>query len=159
MPLETPRLSYLADHPDRIPVLAGWFYRQWRNYFPPDAGEEYVAGFLKTRCNYDRVPLAMVLLAGDTLLGSVSLKEHDMETRMELTPWLAGLYVDAAHRGRGVGTLLVKGCEEEARRLGIAVLYLFTPDAAEFYLRLGWTVYEVTEYKSARVTVMKKVLG
>lgn len=158
MPLETPRLSYLADHPACIPVLAEWFNRQWSRFLPAGAGVEYLVRSLKMRCNYDRIPLALVLLSGDTLLGSVSLKEHDMETRMELTPWLAGLYVDAAHRGHGGGTLLVKGCEEEARRLGVAVLYLFTPDAAEFYLRLGWTVYEVTEYKSARVTVMKKVL-
>ncbi len=119
----------------------------------PERGIDRVLDLLRSRLNHDRLPLALVLLNGGTFPGA---EVYDMENRTDLSPWLAELFVNPDSRRRG--TLLVRGCEEEARRLGIDALYLFTPDAAEFYLRLGRTVYELTEYKSARVTVMKRVL-
>jgi GNAT superfamily N-acetyltransferase len=54
---------------------------------------------------------------------------------------LGALVVDEAHRGRGIGRLLVETMEEEARRRGCELLFLTTSerrdDAHEFYERVG----------------------
>jgi predicted N-acetyltransferase YhbS len=86
--------------------------------------------------------------------GSVSLVQHNMDTRPELSPWLAALWVRPERRGREVGTALVRRCEEEARRLGVRRLHLFTEEASGFYERLGWSVLSQEEYKGEPVVVM-----
>ena len=42
------------------------------------------------------------------LVGMVSLKFHDMDTRPDLDPWLGGLLVLPEWRNRGVGTMLMR---------------------------------------------------
>jgi hypothetical protein len=42
------------------------------------------------------------------LFGSAMLIAHDMDTRMELSPWLAGVFVAPKRRGCGVGAALVR---------------------------------------------------
>ena len=42
------------------------------------------------------------------LLGSAMLIAHDMDTRPQWTPWLAGMVVAPEFRGRGIGAALVE---------------------------------------------------
>lgn len=53
------------------------------------------------------------------------------------------LWVDDAHRGRGVGRRLLRAAEEEARRRGALHAYLDTFDfqARPFYEREGYVVF------------------
>ena len=50
------------------------------------------------------------------------------------------LIVDEAHRGTGIGTDLLRGAEDEARRRGArhAILHTFSWQAPDFYARHGW---------------------
>jgi len=59
---------------------------------------------LATRTNPDNIPMTFVAIAGSTAAGSVTLVEHDMTTHLEITPWLAGLFVAPEMRGRGLGS-------------------------------------------------------
>ena len=79
-----------------------------------------------------------------------------MDTRLDLSPWLAGLYVAGPWRGRGIGTTLVKAVEQKAIGLGIRKLYLYTPSAEVFYLRTGWRTRGATEYRGTKVTIMER---
>lgn len=54
------------------------------------------------------------------------LVANDMESRSDLTPWLAGVYVKAQHRGRGMGAALIARVIDEARALSVPRLYLCT---------------------------------
>jgi N-acetylglutamate synthase-like GNAT family acetyltransferase len=107
----------------------------------------------------DRLPLTLVSLDSGTLTGAVCLKLHDMESRLDLAPWLAGLYVSGPWRGRGIGSKLMDAIEQEARGLGYRVIFLYTPDSEEFYLRNGWKSVEKTRSGSGRVTLMEKGIG
>jgi GNAT superfamily N-acetyltransferase len=71
-----------------------------------------------------------------------------------LTPWIAGTYVAASERGRGIGTALMQQARHEAARLGIKRLYLYTSTAAAFYKGLGWKPKLETDYEGEAVTVM-----
>ena len=91
-------------------------------------------------------------------LGTVSLKFHDMDTRPDLDPWLGGLLVPPEWRKRGVGTMLMHRAVEEARRLNISRLYLWTPSAERLYRKLGWQVVERTNYFGKEAVVMERNL-
>jgi GNAT superfamily N-acetyltransferase len=102
--------------------------------------------------NTDRIPLAVVALDGGRVIGTGCLKAHDMDTRMELTPWLVGIYVELKQRRKGIGSKLVITLEDIAKNLGTQRLYLYTPQSAGFTARLGWAEYERTTYKGLGVT-------
>jgi hypothetical protein len=46
--------------------------------------------------------------------------------------------------------------ESEASAVGVERLYLYTPSAADFYGRLGWTIEDRCEYLGQEVTVMSR---
>ena len=147
------QIEYLADHPSLIPQLARLNFEQW-GYLRPGETLEHRTRRLETCCGRGGVPSVVVGLEDGDLLGAAMLIAHDMDTRPELTPWLAGVYVVAAYRGRGYGSALVRWIESEARSLGVERLHLYTPDAMDFYTRLGWTVDEYCEYLGQTVAVM-----
>ncbi len=148
-------IAYLADHKEVIPTLAQWFYEEWA-YLHPDRTLEDVERLISERTNKNKIPVALVAFNGKELLGTVCLKTHDMETRLDLTPWLAGLYVAKPWRRKGIGTALVKAIEKKANELTVKNLYLYTPESEGFYSRLGWRVKERVEYHACPVTIMEK---
>jgi GNAT superfamily N-acetyltransferase len=150
-------IDYLADHPQLIPQLAAHHFAQW-GYLRPGETLEQRTSRLETACGRDAIPSVLVALEGGTLCGSAMLIAHDMDSRRDLTPWLAGVYVVAACRGRGLATALVRRVEQEATALGVRRLYLYTPSAEDFYTRLGWGLAERCEYLGQQVAVMSKEL-
>ena len=93
-----------------------------------------------------------------TPVGSVSLIEHNMDTRRDLTPWLAALFVLPPYRGRGIGTSLIERCESEAKAAGFDRMYLYASDARDYYPRFGWTVIANDRYEGEAVVIMAKDL-
>ena len=139
----TMKIVNLKEHAEFIPTLAVWHHDQW-GYLNPD-------GSIEKRI----FSLTFVAVSGDSLLGSASLVPHDMETRMELSPWLASVYVADEHRKRGTGSKLVKHVVREANTFGHRTIYLFTmSDRENFYTRLGWSLFERTDYHGYPVAIM-----
>lgn len=149
------KIEYLADHKDVIPILTRWFYREW-SYLYPERTEKDFGRLISERVNKDKIPLTLVAFEGDELVGTVCLKTHDMDTKPDLSPWLAGLYVKESWRKKGVGSILVKAIEQKSVELGINHLFLYTPESANFYSTLGWIVRENTDYHNVPVTIMEK---
>lgn len=152
------KIEYLADHPEFIPTLALWFHRQW-GHLSPGSTPETTAAEMRSHLHHNQMPLALVAVRGGQLVGSASLRLHDMRTRKDLSPWLANVYVPVAHRNQGLGARLVAAIEEKAKALGFAVLYLWTDEQERFYTRLGWTVIDRAEYLGEHVVMMQKRLG
>ena len=152
------RIEYLADHPELILELARLHQEQW-GYLRPDKSPEQRTMQLREACGRGGVPTVVVALEDGALCGSAMLIASDMDARSELTPWLAGVYVVEACRGRGYGSALVRRVESEASAAGVPLLHLYSPDAAGFYSRLGWTVEERCEYLGREVVVMSKPCG
>ena len=78
-----------------------------------------------------------------------------MDTRPDLDPWLGGLLVLSKWRNHGVGTMLMQRATEEARRLNVPQLYLWTHTAEGLYQKLGWQVVERTNYFGKEAVVME----
>lgn len=146
-------IEYLADRPECIPTLAHWFYEEWSSVRPGDSVEGRIA-LLKDRCSKGRIPLTMVAVSEGELLGSASLIEHDMDNRLELYPWLAGVFVAPARRRQGIGATLVRRIVAEADALRIIKLYLYTFKSTAFYTDLGWVLLEPAVYRGKQVSIM-----
>jgi GNAT superfamily N-acetyltransferase len=147
------RTEYLSDYPEALPILAKWQHAEWGHLREGDTLEKRETrlwGF----SNGDRIPLTVVALEENEVLGSASLIEHDMETRMELMPWLAGVFVGEQYRRRGIGAELVRRIMAEARRLKVPLLYLYTVQSEKFYAALGWELQEQTSYREQDVVIM-----
>lgn len=151
-------VDYLKDRPDLVKEITCYFYDEW-SYLCPERSLKDFEDSIRERLNYDRIPLALVAVTGDgRFLGTVCLKESDMDTHKELTPWLAGLFVREEFRSLGIGKLLINRIIEEAVKLNTETLYLFTPSAEEYYKKLGWETVSHEKYKTAEVCIMKKLL-
>ncbi len=146
----------LGDFPDSIPTLGEWHHREWSWLNPGKTLEDRIRK-LEDSAVPGKIPCTFVAVSRGTLLGSASLIEEDMDTHRHLTPWLASVYIVSGQRGKGIGSLLVRGMMEEAKKLGIRRLYLFTPDRKHFYERLGWKVRETAPYRGQTVTIMETV--
>jgi N-acetylglutamate synthase-like GNAT family acetyltransferase len=149
-------IEYLANYPDALPILAEWQHREWGHLRAGDNLEKRRARLLGYS-NRDRIPLTVVALDNGEVLGSASLVFHDMETRMELTPWLASVFVGEEHRRKGIGAELVQRIMAEAGKLDVPLLYLYTVHSVKFYAALGWAFQERTSYREQEVVIMTYV--
>lgn len=151
-------IAYLGYHQEVLPVVASWIYREW-SFLYVGKTRHYVEEFLRQRLDTRRMPLTMVAFVEGKPVGTVSLKESDMESRPYLTPWVTSLYVVPRWRGKGIGAGLMHAVERKAVRMGKHQLFLFTADAglaARFYHPLGWKIKEHTSYYSYPVIIMEK---
>lgn len=152
------RISYLADYPDLIADLARWHQDEWGDVSPYQTVDAHIAK-LQGRLGRRGIPTTLIALSGNTLLASANLVEHDMANRLDLSPWLASVYVVPQHRGQGIGTAFIRRSIEETRELGFKKLYLYTLDRPQFYARFGWAVRERSEYRGMNVVLMELELG
>ena len=152
-------IDYLAHHQDCIPQLAKFSYDEWRSVYN-ELGltlDSAIASY-RERARTDRIPLALVAVEGENVIGTGALKLRDLPIRSQYEPWLGGVYVVPEHRNRGVGTALTIRLVEEARRLGIARLYLWTPSAESLYAKLGWATIERLSYCGYQIALMQRDL-
>ncbi len=152
------KITYLTDYPHYIPLLAEWFYTEWKSLYL-GKNQQDVEDSIRTRLNTDRIPLTLIALQPNQVLGTVCLKTHELATHQHLTPWLAGLYVAKPWRSLGLGQILVQAIEAEAKGLGIEKLYLYTPQSESFYAKLGWRLKESVVFAGTTVSLMEKQLG
>jgi GNAT superfamily N-acetyltransferase len=147
-------VKHLAEYPDAIPTLAVWAYNQWGHLMSPDTTPETLRRAFGRRTVPSQIPETFVAVEDGEPVGTASLVVHDLPTRMDLSPWLAAVYVAPEFRDQGIGSALVQAVMGEAQALGVEKLYLFTPAKMGFYSRLGWQALERTEHRGRDVTVM-----
>ena len=146
-------IDYLSNHRDAIPGIADWFHNEWSCRCPDRTRDDFEE-IIRTRAISHGIPFALVAVNSSGVIGTVSLKIHDMVVRTGLGPWLAGLYVDAQWRGRGVGRRLVEAMEKTAAEMGFGEVFLYTSGAEQFYFRLGWRIMGQREYCGCPYTLM-----
>jgi GNAT superfamily N-acetyltransferase len=146
----------LADHSNLTEQLARISWNEWRSIYE-QRGETFddILRKHRERINIDCLPLALVALADAELVGTVSLKHNDLDIRPGIDPWLGGVFVVPKWRNRGVASLLVRRAVEEATRLKIPRLFLWTSTAEALYLKLGWRPIERTDFCGQRIVIME----
>ncbi|MHB2265617.1 GNAT family N-acetyltransferase [Aliihoeflea sp. PC F10.4] len=153
----TTAIVKLSDRPELAAITARW---RWDAFFREDGidlfdiqQQEKIAA-----ARDDLFPTVLVLLDDEQPVGMVALCLDDLDGRPDLNPWLAGLYVEPAHRGRGHSRLLIEALEAFALTGGIDQLWLYTASAQELYEKAGWQTAETFEKGVTPFSIMRKNL-
>jgi predicted N-acetyltransferase YhbS len=147
------QIDFLANHPHYIPLLATWHHAMW-GVLDPTATLQGRIARLTSHVGCPAIPTTLIAFDGATLLGSASVVENDLRSYPHLSPFLASVYVAEAYRRRGVASALVRRVMAEAQGMGLAKIYLITPDQQALYGRLGWQRLEEVHYRGETVTLM-----
>jgi GNAT superfamily N-acetyltransferase len=149
-------IEYLADHPEFVPQIAGWYFDEW-GYKVSENSIERIAERLSSKLNRERAPIPIVAIASRKLIGTAELKIREMDIYPDREFWLGNVYVDVTARRRGVAKLLVQRIEEIAKQLKIRELFLQTEKlTGGLYAELGWLPIEKIDYHGVQVLVMHK---
>ena len=103
--------------------------------------------------------VALVASCDGVPAGTCLLAPKELEPCHPVSPWLAGLYVAPEYRRRGVGRLLIRAIEEQARKRGNTQLYLYADDATSYYEKLEWRVVEQNLWKDHPMALMARDLS
>jgi GNAT superfamily N-acetyltransferase len=90
--------------------------------------------------------------------GSCLFTREEVDSKHDLTPWLAALYVAPEFRGRGIASALVRAIEAHARSVGCTELHLYTITAEPLYAKLGWNVRERFDWHGEKFVLMARSL-
>lgn len=152
-------LKFLADHEVAIPTIARWYYDEW-GYKDANNSYEKTCERIRGKLNRDKVPLHIVAVDGENILGVAQLKIREMDIYPDKDYWLGSVYVAAEARGRKVASHLCERVIQVAQSLHIPTLYLQTDkiDDGGLYARLGWKPIEQVYYNGLDVLVMEKDL-
>lgn len=154
---ETVKIVYLADHLDKRKIVAGWFLREWGERYP----ERDLNGWAEAQTypNKGKLPVTLLALDGDEVMGTVCLRQDGMTTHPEWKAWVSYLVVSEIRRGKGIAKALVCAAEEEASQQGIEELHLFTRlTDPKLYTNLGWQLSGKEEYHGGSVSIFRKII-
>ena len=152
------KIDFLGNYIDFVPKLAELHLNEWK-HLSPDMTLEDRAIKLKEISGSIDIPFMLVAVENNQLIGSAALVYEDMETRKDLSPWLAAVFVKPKFRNKGIGTKLIIRIELEAKRRWIKKLFLYTEHARKLYSKLGWHGLEECEYQGVNVDIMYKQLS
>mgnify|MGYP000706952887 CR=1 FL=1 len=146
------KIKYLTDSKKDIPKVIDWLYEQWGGNY--EYGRNVWKKRINNRLEKKTVPTTFVALIDGEAVATASLIKHDMDTRKDLTPWLADVFVKKDYRKRGIASSLVKRVITEAEEIGFSKIYLYSREAEGLYKKLGWKLIERTNYYGDEVPIM-----
>jgi GNAT superfamily N-acetyltransferase len=145
----------VSDRPGLAPTVARWRVDAFFAYAGGYTAEEMTALILAPPVGPEE---AFVLFDHGQPVGTAGLVRSDLDTRPDLTPWLAGLFVEPAFRGRGHATALIRRVETFALAASVPILWLYTGTAEPLYLRLGWQRVGIEQENGQAVVLMRRIL-
>lgn len=156
-PTPTLALTTIAERPELVPLVADWLWEAfWRD---EGATLAHVTAMVSGATARSGPPQCFVLLADGVPVGTASLAERDLESRPDLDPWLAAVFVHPEARGRGYVNRLVAAVEAAARAADIPTLWLFTNTAERIYAKAGWQRVEEFERLGKINALMRRDLA
>ena len=144
----------LKDKSEHIPTLAVWHHQEW-SYLNPGGSVQTRIEKMNNYLSGMPIPKMFVWVDAQNVIGSAGILKCDMDSKPELTPWLASVFVKPDCREKGIGAALVKRVMGHASEQGFSELFLFTPNKENFYKKLGWQTVSKEDYRGEQVTVMK----
>ena len=149
------RIVALAECEPHLGTIAGWQQDEF-GYLSPAVTLEQREARLRAALHGPELPLTLVALTAEGLPAGAATLQETTITHPHLTPWLSTVVVPPAFRSRGIASALSLQIAAEAARLGFPTIYLFTPNNASLYRRIGWDTIGMADVKNMAVTVMAR---
>jgi GNAT superfamily N-acetyltransferase len=130
------RIALLADHPELLAGLAASYEREWPHWYGVHA---HAASDLKERARRSSLPICLIAVEQEQVVGALALAEHALSTHPNLTPCVIGLWVEPLRRNHGIGARLLKAATAHARDAGFDRLYSASSVAGRLFIREGWS--------------------
>lgn len=151
-------LILLADRPEAIPTIAHWYFEQW-GHLDVDESVENICDRMQKFLQRDSIPLSVLAIEADEILGVAELKYREMDIYPEKEHWIGGVFVAVEHRGKGIASCIIKKIIKIAASLKVQTLYLQTVRLdGGVYTGLGWQRCEQVNYQGQEVLVMARQL-
>lgn len=128
------RVLGLREYPEWAEVGLAYIKSKWANAQSQPLYDDCIAHSLTTP---SPLPRWFVLEDGGQVVGCAGLITNDFVSRMDLYPWLCGLFVEEDFRGQALGRLLMERVRQEAAQAGFGKIYLVT-DHIGYYERYGF---------------------
>lgn len=105
------------------------------------------------------LPKFYLALEDNQIACSYALLVNDINSRQDLVPWFACLFVEPEYRGQQLGFQLQEHGISEAQRKGYPNLYLST-DLNNYYEKNGWTYFaETYGITGSEIKVYRRATG
>jgi GNAT superfamily N-acetyltransferase len=151
--------AFLADRPEALATVARWYFDEWGH----KVEGETLVGIelsLKGTLNRSRVPLIVLAIENEEVVGAAQLKFREMDIYPDREHWLGGVFVSPGSRGKHIGSRLCERVVEIAGTLNVQRLNLQTEQLdGGLYAKLGWKPCEQVAYKGRQVLVMQREIG
>ncbi|NLP49405.1 GNAT family N-acetyltransferase [Bacillus sp. RO1] len=110
------------------------FWQQWGS---EENFKFYEDAILQSATTSSDIPRFYVAVEDGEIIGTYAILRNDINSRQDLCPWLACLYVAEEQRGKGIGAKLLEHGLRVAAEKGYENMYL-TTDLVNYYERYGW---------------------
>ncbi|HAY35337.1 MAG TPA: GNAT family N-acetyltransferase [Ignavibacteria bacterium] len=131
------KISEISKRPELIEKAIEYIWGCWgkdSNY------KFYRDCILNSTDDKKALPKFYVYANKDEIIASYALLTNDLISRQDLMPWFACLYVNKAHRNKGIAGKLLEHGLQESKKKGFDFLYLAT-DHENFYEKKGWSFF------------------
>lgn len=144
----------IAEARRDLPIFASWLWMKWGQHRgrPPARTLAYISEWAEGKT----LPFGYVAYADGLPAGIAGVVISDLDSRPDLSPWLASVFVRPDARGHGIASAIVEANARQAARRGHATLWLHTPDQQRLYARLGWAEVGPDRDLDQDVTVMRR---
>ncbi|HLC92684.1 MAG TPA: GNAT family N-acetyltransferase [archaeon] len=144
--LEIKNLAYCKKH---VPAISKWMWEEWdkKNGIPLKAIEYRTRHCLGKKS----IPMTFVGIVNERPVATVSLWRNDVNSRQDLFPWLAALFVAPEMRKLGLGREMQEFALAKAGELGFGKIYLMT-SYKNYYEKNGWKFIDMAPLESRKKT-------
>lgn len=137
MEQEVVQITKLSE--ENLNIVVKWLY-DWWGKIEGYSYEELIC-YILSSLQKDKLPKTYGIFDGETIIGLYQFTYSDLDSRPDIYPWLANVYVSEKYRKKGIGSLLIQNAKENIKKSGFKQLYLYT-SYNKFYEKYGFKLIE-----------------
>jgi GNAT superfamily N-acetyltransferase len=124
----------VREKPEFLENTVAYFWKQWGS----DSNFNFYRDCIERSCETQSdVPRFYIAIEDNKIIGSYAILRSDLNSRQDLFPWFACLYVESEYRGKNIGTQIQNHAINQVRLKGYQKLYLCT-DLTNYYEKTNW---------------------
>jgi N-acetylglutamate synthase and related acetyltransferases len=123
----------IRQHPEYADTAIRYFSSKWSSV-PAQVYDDSIRHCIGAP---GPLPQWYLLENGGEIIGCAGLITNDFNSRMDLWPWICGLFIEEEHRGNGYGSLLLARAQKDSAEAGFSHVYLLT-DHVGYYEKYGF---------------------